>query len=757
MSAQRFIGANSREAMNQVRLALGEDAMILSSRMTDEGVEIMALADEPQAPANEPDDSPLPVSPHHAAAAYANQTRALSAPRETADTPAIRPAVQPTPSEGFAQLSERLLTEIQDMRQLIDRRSPQGQGARPHLLKWLLDAGFSPSLSEEILGTPPAQLHGPDATPTRQQAWLVEKLDSRLHQLADEAELFETTNIIALIGPTGVGKTTTTAKLAARYVMQHGASEVVLVTTDSFRIGAHEQLAIYAQLLGVELHTLTPTSELNQVLARLTDKKLVIIDTVGMSQRDQRLLTQINQLGSSARTLRLMLVLNAASHGDTLDEVVRTYRQAAVNAGCRLEDCIVSKCDEAVRLGPALDAVIRHGLRLNYLSIGQQVPEDLQLAAAENVLHKALERSQPSLFAARPTSTSGQRISALVRGVLGQSRSLLSLRESLKERIDGFAQLLDAWPLLSLPSALQSQRWSALLGAQESVEPAQADGVLLWGASRPMSGATWNMPLLTANASGHLQVRPWLTHRLPVGIQPRLAWCERRWPGHRHIWSMCPPVDILNALRDNDQTWLSAAKGSQRVIYQDEPQRLGTLVSHVEGLALRELRYCGRNVRLSLGHLPVSLAGSTSDPLRAWLGTLHDSNSGQLLGQRCWLAGSDSQRSVTVKQQESDLILQLTHDELATLTGRAWKLLPDIQPQVHAELRLYLAAGLAASAVLLVNTRDDWAFQARAQMLELLPGKRTGNAAEVLEGLLNLLTVSDALAPTSMTAHSISA
>jgi flagellar biosynthesis protein FlhF len=740
--------------MNQVRLALGEDAMILSSRMTDEGVEIMALAEETQIPASEPDDSPLPVSPHHAAAAYASQTRAFSAPVETAQT---TPATQPMPSADFARLSERLLNEIQDMRQLIDRRSPQDQGARPQLLKGLLDAGFSPGLSEEILGTPPAQLYGPDATPARQQAWLVEKLDSRLRQLADETELFETTNIIALIGPTGVGKTTTTAKLAARYVMQHGADQVALVTTDSFRIGAHEQLAIYAQLLDVELHTLTPTSELNHVLAGLTDKKLVIIDTVGMSQRDQRLLTQINQLGSSARTLRLMLVLNAASHGDTLDEVVRTYRQAAANAGCRLEDCIISKCDEAVRLGPALDAVIRHGLRLNYLSVGQQVPEDLQLAAAANVLHQALERSQPSLFASRPNSASGQRISALVRGVLGQSRSLLSLREHLKERISGFAQLLDAWPLLSLPLALQDAQWSALLSTYDDVEPAQAGGVLLWGASRPMSGATWNMPLLTANASSHLQVRPWLTHRLPVGVQPRLDWCEQRWPGHRHLWSMCPPVDTLNTLRANDQTWLSAAKGSQRVIYQDEPQRLGTLVSHVEDAALRELRYCGRNVRLSLGHLPVSLAGATPDPLRAWLGTLHDSNSGQLLGQRCWLAGSNSPGLAAVKQQESDLILQLTHDELATLTGRAWKLLPDIQPQLHGELRLYLAAGLAASAVLLVNAKDDWAFQARAQVLGLLPRKRTGNASEILEGLLHLLTVSDALAPTATTAHSLSA
>jgi flagellar biosynthesis protein FlhF len=742
VSAQRFIGANSREAMNQVRLVLGEDAMILSSRMTDEGVEIMALAEELQAQdaANEPDDSPLSTSTQHAAAAYASQARTLATPRGTQVMPRAS-----EPSADFSQLSERLLAEMQDMRQLIEHRATPDRGIRPHLLEWLLNAGFSSGLSEEILGNPPAQLQGPDATPARQHDWLTERLDSHLQQLADETELFYTTSVIALIGPTGVGKTTTTAKLAARYVMQHGAAQVALVTTDSFRIGAHEQLAIYAQLLGVQLVTLTPASELDQVLAQLAAKKLIIIDTVGMSQRDQRLLTQINQLGSSSRTVRLMLVLNAASHGDTLDEVLQTYRKAAQNAGCKLDDCIISKCDEAVRLGPVLDTVIRHGLRLNYLSVGQQVPEDLQLAATSNVVQQALERSQPSLFAARSGSAYGPRMDAVVRGVLSQTRSLLSLRANLKERISGFTQLLDAWPLLPLPPQLQDPQCAALLNAQQDIEPAQPDGLLLWGASRPMSGATWNMPLLTANASGQLNVRPWLTHRLPIGIQPRLDWCQPRWPAHRHIWSSCPSVEILTALRANDQSWLSAAKNSQRVMYQDEPQRLGTLVNHVEDFSLYELRYCGRNVRLSLGHLPVSLVGTVTHPLRAWLGTLHDSNSGQLLGQRCWLAGLHNPQADSVKQQASDLILQLTHDELATLTGRAWKLLADIQPQLHAELRLYLAAGLAASAVLLVNDKEDWAFRTRAQVLGLLTKKRAGNASDILEGLLHLLTISDAL------------
>jgi flagellar biosynthesis protein FlhF len=763
VSAQRFIGANSREAMNQVRLVLGEEALILSSRMTDEGVEIMALAEETPAQAVTPlrvatpaasDDDPVPVSLHHAAAAYAHQISPFSTRPEPVDTPV---AANPTPATAldFTALSERLLNEIQNMRQLIDRqaeRAVSDQSGRPQLIQWLLDAGFSARLSEELLGTTPPQLHGTDATPARLHAWLAQKLDSQLNQLGDEAELFDNTSIIALVGPTGVGKTTTTAKLAARYVMRHGASQVALVTTDSFRIGAHEQLKIYAQLLGVELHTLGPAAALSPLLAKLADKRLVIIDTVGMSQRDQRLLTQINQLGSSGRALRLMLVINAASHGDTLEEVVHTYRDAAQAAGCPLDDCIISKCDEAARLGPALDTVIRHGLRLNYLSVGQQVPEDLQLPAASTFLQQALDISRPSLFAAKPSASTAQRLDALVRGLLGQSRTVSTLRDSLIHRIAGFEQLLDVWPLVGMPQAVQHQRWAAFLSVQERWAPASPNGLLLWGAPRPAAGASWSMPLLTVDNAGQLKARPWLTHRMPIGPQPRLSWCQPRWPTHRHVWATCPSGATLDALHNNGQSWLSAVKGSQRVVYQGEHQRLDTLATRGEDFGVRELRYRNRNVRLNLSHLPVTLKGATQEPMRAWFGTLHDSHSGQCLGQRRWLAGENTQGAL--KDQVADLILQLKHDELAKLTGRGWALLVDIQPHLHAELRLYLASGLAATAVRLTNASDDWAFQARAQLLGLLPERRAGNASGILDGLLHLLTVSDAFTRVGSTQNS---
>ena len=600
MSAQRFIGASSRDAMNQVRAALGEDALILSSRMTDNGVEIMAMADAPAAPA----------------------------------------------APDFAALSERLLNEIQDMRQLIGGQA-RPEDTRAPLLKGLLDAGFSTRLSEQLLGSSVPQL--PDATSARLKAWLVQRLQSQLNLLGDEAELFKAPTVIALVGPTGVGKTTTTAKLAARYVMRHGPGHVALVTTDSFRIGAHEQLNIYAQLLGVDLHALGPDAALGPLLGTLADKRLVIIDTVGMSQRDQRLLTQIQQLGACGRALRLMLVLNAASHGDTLDEVVRTYRNAAHAAGCRLDDCIISKCDEAARLGPALDSVIRHGLRLNYLSVGQQVPEDLQVPQASTLLQQALDVSRPSLFAAAPGKPSGQRLDALVRKLLGQRKALLALRDSLALHIDGFGSLVQAWPLMAQPQVC----WDGFLSVQK---------------------------------------------------QPCTA------------------------------TWITAAKAGQRVVYQGERHALGSLAQHADAFGIRELRYRNRNARLTLSHLPVVLKGAA---VRAWFATLQDSHSGQHLAKRYWWV--EAQQGLN--EQAGELLQQLQHDELASLTTRGSSQLLEMHPHLPAEPRQCLAAGLAASAVRLANASEDWAFQARAQLLGLLPNTPRGHAREILEGLLYLSAV----------------
>ena len=186
-----------------------------------------------------------------------------------------------------------------------------------------------------------------------------------------------------MIGPTGVGKTTTTAKLAARAVVRYGADKVALLTTDSYRIGAYEQLKIYGKILGVAVHAVKGADDLRLTLAALRHKHLVLIDTVGMGQRDERVAEQ-NEMFDEAGVARL-LVLNATGSGDTLEDVVRMYHNSKVIG------CIATKLDEAVNLGALLDVVVRHRLMMCFMANGQRVPEDLHPVNIDVLLHRAFK------------------------------------------------------------------------------------------------------------------------------------------------------------------------------------------------------------------------------------------------------------------------------------------------------------------------------------------------------------------------------
>jgi len=196
--------------------------------------------------------------------------------------------------------------------------------------------------------------------------------------------------VYALVGPTGVGKTTTTAKLAARCVVKYGAQSLGLITTDSYRIGAQDQLRIYGKILGVQVYTAQSEADLAQLLSTLSRKHLVLIDTVGMGQRDDRLAEQTRMLAQS--DVRRILLLNAVAQAETLEDVARNYR------GDGLHGAIITKLDEAVKLGGVLDVVIRHKLTLHYLATGQRVPEDLFLAESPGLLRRCLKPTGKSAF-----------------------------------------------------------------------------------------------------------------------------------------------------------------------------------------------------------------------------------------------------------------------------------------------------------------------------------------------------------------------
>ncbi|QTO43581.1 flagellar biosynthesis protein FlhF [Burkholderia latens] len=261
------------------------------------------------------------------------------------------------------------------------RRSPV-HGA---LGKHLFSAGFSAQLVRMLVDNLPSG----DGAQTFEQAaeWAQSVLAANLPVLENEDALMERGGVFALMGPTGVGKTTTTAKLAARCVMRFGASKVALLTTDSYRIGGHEQLRIFGKILGVPVHAVKDAGDLELALSELRNKHIVLIDTIGMSQRDRALSDQIAMLHGANAPVQRLLLLNATSHGDTLNEVVQAYRSAAEYPD--LAGCILTKLDEATHLGGVLDTVIRYKLPVHYVSTGQKVPENLYVASTRFLLKSA--------------------------------------------------------------------------------------------------------------------------------------------------------------------------------------------------------------------------------------------------------------------------------------------------------------------------------------------------------------------------------
>ena len=276
-----------------------------------------------------------------------------------------------------------MLAELRSVKGLIEERFGtlafmerlQRRPAEARLTQKLLDCGFSPVLVRKIADG----LKGEVGDET---AWAAQILERNLLTGDAEGAIEDRGGVFALVGATGVGKTTTTAKIAAAFAAKHGAANLGLITLDAYRVGAHEQLRAYGRILGVPVHTAHDRASLEDLLDLLTAKKMVLIDTAGMAQRDARTRELLEML--SHRSIQRLLVVNAASQGETIEDVVVAYR-AATCVGVAL-----SKLDEAVKLGPALDAAIRHKLKIVGIANGQRVPEDWHRLSASALVQRAL-------------------------------------------------------------------------------------------------------------------------------------------------------------------------------------------------------------------------------------------------------------------------------------------------------------------------------------------------------------------------------
>lgn len=261
------------------------------------------------------------------------------------------------------------------MWQEVERKEP----LRAMLIKRLEKMGISPVLADQLAG------YIPEDTPPN-EAWS-ELLELVADQVITTSEnLLESGGVIALLGPTGVGKTTTIAKLAARAAMDFGPEDIALVTTDTFRIGAHEQLATYGRILGCPVKVAKDADELADILYQLRHRRLILLDTAGMGQRDLRLSEQLDTLiQNSGSHIRSLLVLPATSQRRVLQETIDHFRRIP------LSGCVLTKLDESLSLGELLSVTIENALPVTYLADGQRVPEDIRQASGKYLVSKASE------------------------------------------------------------------------------------------------------------------------------------------------------------------------------------------------------------------------------------------------------------------------------------------------------------------------------------------------------------------------------
>jgi flagellar biosynthesis protein FlhF len=398
MKIKRYTAVTMRAALALVRAEQGPDAVILSSRRGEDGIEVIAAVDYDEAlfvaatrqptPATQTTPSAETSTAEVAAApapAHANQPAAV-----VARTPARTSAAAPAASVGKGPPAPAIMRpdlgyvamqrELRDLRQLMetglagmtwnDKRLREPLKAR--ILEELSAMDIAPDVATALADLAPRRttLENPSHIPLA----LLAKHLPIVDDLSDISG-----GVMAVVGPTGAGKTTTIAKLAARWCLRHGSQDLALVSTDSYRIGARDQLLTYARILGAPMHAANSGRDLARVLEKLKSKKLILIDTAGMGPHDVRLSEQLAALQLGAARARVLLALPAQGEGHALEEIVQAFAPLTPVA------CILTKVDEAASLGAVISTTLRHKLKIAYVCDGQRVPDDLHAAHRKRV------------------------------------------------------------------------------------------------------------------------------------------------------------------------------------------------------------------------------------------------------------------------------------------------------------------------------------------------------------------------------------
>lgn len=414
MKVRRFTANTMGEALRHVREAMGDDAVILSSRKTDEGVEIVTALDYDENMARQRlgDAAREATNGSRLAELQAEQHRRLEQElgrsrdriREVREHRAAKgaeagwsPGAAPQPPvaqhqqegpdvSGYAGELAQMRAELSSLREMVGGApasvaapvSEPAPALQQRLSERLQEFGLSPDLSGSLARQ---QRNG-----RLEDGWkrslkvLAAGIRTSRREWLDEGGAY------ALVGPTGSGKTTTIGKLAARYVLKHGADSLALVTTDRYRVAAHEQLFVFGRILNVPVRVVDESHSLDDILDELSDRHLVLIDTAGLTSSDKGYEEQLTELARSRHRIKTHLVVSATSQPRIMKSVWHCYKMA------ELAGCVMTKIDEALTLGESLGFVMETGLPVAYYTDGQKIPEDLHHAEAVPLVRLGVER-----------------------------------------------------------------------------------------------------------------------------------------------------------------------------------------------------------------------------------------------------------------------------------------------------------------------------------------------------------------------------